>query len=360
MHAAVAKFFVVERHLFGAFASLLGDTGNGFTLFFALLNLLQHGFGHLRLLVQEVVEFFFDEVVDEFVDRRAVLIHQRASEFYFGLRFENRFHHFKANGSHHTRANVAIFEVFIEKLLDGAAHSFAESRLVSAALSGVLTVDKRIVFLAILVGVSDNHLYLVVLKMDRRVERVVAHIFLYEVAEAIARAIFLAVVDYGKSRVEERVVFNHNLHGVVAEREVAENGVVGFEANQSAVFGVVGSRSDAAFFHHLTACKRGVSRHAIAHRLHEATFAKGIGGFEAHAIHTHRTLVVLSIEFTAGVHGSGGTSHVLQRNAATIVANGHLIVVDCYLNGVAKTGSMFVDSIVEGLFEEDVDAVVAL
>ena len=133
------------------------------------------------------------------------------------MRFENRFHHFEANGSHHTRANVAIFEVFIEKLLDGAAHGFAESRLVSAALSGVLTVDKRIVFLAILVGVSDNHLYLVVLKMDRRVERVVAHIFLYEVAETIARAIFLAVVDYGKSRVEERVVFDHNLHGVVAE-----------------------------------------------------------------------------------------------------------------------------------------------
>ena len=71
-------------------------------------------------------------------------------------------------------------------------------------------------------------------------------------------------------------------------------------------------------------------------------------------------MLVLSIEFTAGVHGSGGTSHVLQRNAATIVANGHLIIVDCYLNGVAKTGSMFVDSIVEGLVEEDLDAVVAL
>ena len=85
VHAAVAEFFIVEGHLFGAFASLLGDAGDGFTLFFAILNLLQHGFGHLRLFVQEVVEFFFDEVVDEFVDCRPVIIHQRAAEFYLGL-----------------------------------------------------------------------------------------------------------------------------------------------------------------------------------------------------------------------------------------------------------------------------------
>ena len=73
----------------------------------------------------------------------------------------------------------------------------------STALCGVLTVDERIVFLAVLVGMSDNHLYLVAFKMNGSVERVVAHIFLYEVAEAIARAIFFAVVDYGQSCVEE-------------------------------------------------------------------------------------------------------------------------------------------------------------
>ena len=56
----------------------------------------------------------------------------------------------------------------------------------SAALGGVLTVDKRIVFLAILVGVGYNHLDVGACEMHYWVKRVVGHILAQKVDKTIA------------------------------------------------------------------------------------------------------------------------------------------------------------------------------
>ena len=142
MDAAVAQLLVIQRHLLGALASLLGNSGYRLTLFFAFLYLGKHRFGYQRLLVQEVVELALDEVVDEFIHRRAIFIHHRAAQLNLCLRLEDWLHHLDADCRHHARAYVAILEVLVEKLLDGARHSLAECTLVRAALRGVLTVDK--------------------------------------------------------------------------------------------------------------------------------------------------------------------------------------------------------------------------
>ena len=76
MHAAVAQFLVVETCLLGAFTRLLGHAGDGFALFLAFLNLVEHYLCRLRLDVQIVVELAFDEVADKFRNcQRAVGTH---------------------------------------------------------------------------------------------------------------------------------------------------------------------------------------------------------------------------------------------------------------------------------------------
>ena len=56
---------------FSPFAGQLGNSGDGFTLFLGVLYLLQHDFGHQRVLVEIVVHFRFDEITYVFVYGRA-------------------------------------------------------------------------------------------------------------------------------------------------------------------------------------------------------------------------------------------------------------------------------------------------
>ena len=66
--AAVAQLAVVQIGFLGTFAGQLGNAGNGFALFFALLNLLQDDVGNLQVLVEIVVYVFLDEITYELVD----------------------------------------------------------------------------------------------------------------------------------------------------------------------------------------------------------------------------------------------------------------------------------------------------
>ena len=166
MHLAVAQLAVVQSHFLGTLAGLLGHSGNCLALLLRLLNLAKHHFGNVWLAVQEVVKLLLYEVVDEFIYRRSAFPHHRASELYLRLRLEDWFYHLYADGRHYAVANVGILKILCKELLDSARKSLAECRLVSSALGGVLTVDKRVELLAILCRVCDYQLYVLVLEVD--------------------------------------------------------------------------------------------------------------------------------------------------------------------------------------------------
>ena len=186
VHTAVAQFAVMERHFLGTLTSGFRDAGNGFTLFLACQNLLQHDFGGGGIFVEIVVKFLFHEVVDKLVDCRTVFPHHTTAEFDFGLRLKHRLLHLDADGGNHTVANVAVFEVFAVKLLDGARHRLAERSLVRTTLCGVLAVDKRIKFFAHLCRVRYHDFDVFATEVHYWVKRVVGHVFLQQVAEAVA------------------------------------------------------------------------------------------------------------------------------------------------------------------------------
>ena len=152
MHAAVAQLAVVEIHFLGALAGQFCHSGHGLALAFAVLNLLEHHLGGLEILVEEVIELLLEEVAYEFGDCGSFGTHIAAAEFGFCLRFEHRLLHLYRYGCNHAVADVGVFEVLTEILLDGARNALFERCEVRATLGGVLPVDKRVVFLAILVG----------------------------------------------------------------------------------------------------------------------------------------------------------------------------------------------------------------
>ena len=119
----------------------------------------------------------------------------RRTEFDFRLTLEHRFLDVDGDGGHKTVANIAVF-VFPEKFLDGAGDVLLEGRLMGTALNRVLTVDERIIFLAVLVGVGQRDFDVLALQVDDGVERVVGHSVFQQVFQAVARQDSPTVVHY--------------------------------------------------------------------------------------------------------------------------------------------------------------------
>ena len=103
------------------------------------------------------------------------------------------------------------------------------------ALCGMLSVDERIVFLAVLVGMGKGHLDIVTLQMDDGIQRVVGHAVFQQIFQSMTRENTTTIVHDGQTRVQIGVVAQHVLHNVVLELIVLEQRVVGFKVDVRAV-----------------------------------------------------------------------------------------------------------------------------
>ena len=156
--------------------------------------------------VQEVVYLKLDEVANILVDALAARRHLQRAELNLGLALKHRLFHVYGNGSHKAVAYVGELVVLAEELLYGARYVLLEGALVGAALCGVLSVDKRVILLAILVGMRKGYLYVLALDMYDGVKRVGGHGVGKEVGKTIARQDAMTVVHDGKTRVEVGIV----------------------------------------------------------------------------------------------------------------------------------------------------------
>ena len=175
MDTAIAKFTVMQVRLLGTLASQFGHTGHGLSFPFRRSNLLEHGVGNLRILVQEIVHLLFDEITHIFIHRHSVRTHGQRTEFDLGLTFKHRFLHIDGNGRHDAVSDIPILEVLVIKLLDGLGNMLLESTLMSATLRRMLSVHERIVLLAILIGMREGYLYVLTLHVDDGIHGVSGH-----------------------------------------------------------------------------------------------------------------------------------------------------------------------------------------
>ena len=200
VHLAVAEFGVIEQVLFRSFACGFSYAGNGFALAFRVLNLLEHDFRHLRVLVQVVVELQANKVVDELVDGDAACrAHIFRAEFDFRLALEHGFFDIDGNSAYYAVADVGEFLILAVELLDRSADSLAEGSLVCTALYGVLTVDERVILLTCLVGVCEGDLYIFAYDVNDRIEWIDCHCFGQQVEQTVLGEELSPVVVQGQA-----------------------------------------------------------------------------------------------------------------------------------------------------------------
>ena len=135
--------------------------------------------------VEVVIHFLFDEITHILGDTHSIRRHRGRTEFDFRLTLEDRFFYIDRDSSHHTCTNVTRL-VFSEELLDGSCDMFFEGTLVCTTLYGMLTIDKRIVFLTILVCMGEGNLDILALQVDDRVECIVRHTVFQQVFQSVS------------------------------------------------------------------------------------------------------------------------------------------------------------------------------
>ena len=176
MDSAVTKLPIVEVGLLGSLTGQLRHTRHSLALTLALLDLgLQNVRTVLLVDMEVVVYILFDKVADIFIDGFRSGCHDGRTEFDLRLTFEDGLLHIDSNGCNKTITDVRIL-IFAKMLFDRASNMLLESRLVCAALRGVLAVDKGVVLLTVLVGVGKRDLDILSLHVDDRIKGLACHI----------------------------------------------------------------------------------------------------------------------------------------------------------------------------------------
>ena len=359
---AVAQLAVVERDLLGRLAGLLLDARDGLALLLVLDDLLLEHLRRLGMLVQVVVEVLAQELHDEVADRGARLRHLLRAELRLGLRLEDRARHADRDGADERRADVGRVVVLVVELADGLGDGFAEGRLVRAALRRVLSVDERVAALAVARAVGDHHLDVGSRQVDGRIERLLGHVLVQQVEQSVLRGVGLAVQTDRQPAVQVGVVAHQLLDILQMVGIGAEDLLVDAEADLRAVLLREARLPAVALLESLLEVDRvGL---AVAHRAGREAARKVVHGLDAHAVQTHRLLegrvVLVIVVFAARVHHAHRRRERVERNAAPVIAHGHLAVRDRDVDLVAEAVHVFVDRVVDHLLDEDIDAVVGL
>ena len=357
--AAVAQLAVVHVDFLGTLTGYLRDAGYLLAFLLGAQYLVEHDVGRLGRLMEEVVHFGLDEVADELVEARAsVGRHRGRAELHLCLALEDGLLYVDGDGGNQSVADVGELHVLVVKLLDGSGDVFLEGALVRATLRGVLSVDKGVVLLAVLVGMGEGYLDVVGLQVHDGIEGRGRHPVVEQVDESVSREDAPPVVHDGKPCVEVCVVAEHRLHDLGAEGEVHEDGVVGGEGDPCAV--LVGRAAGGVLLQ-----LSSLERHRADLSLAEAACLEGgaerVDGLGADAIQADALLEGLAVVLASCVEHADSLDELALRDAAPIVAHGDVpVVVDVYLDALAGIHLEFVDAVVDDLFQEDVDAVVAL
>ena len=138
------------------------------------------------MLMQVIIEVVLDEIANELRHRRAFRSHILRTQFRLGLALEDRLLHLDTDGRYNAGTNVRILEILVVVFLDHTAYRLLESRQMGTSLRGVLSVHERIILLAILVAVGNDHLDVISLQMNDWIQRIGSHVLIQQIDQAIA------------------------------------------------------------------------------------------------------------------------------------------------------------------------------
>ena len=185
MDTTVAQLTVMEVGLLGSLTGQFGHAGNRLTVALALLDLILQHLGHIAVDMQIVVYALFDEVAHIFINTDTLRRHGGRAQLDLRLTLKDGFLDIDGDGGYDTRSDITIL-IFIIELLDGSGDVLLEGALMGAALNGMLTIDERVILLAILVGMGKGYLDVLALQVDDGIEGIAGHAVLQQVFETVS------------------------------------------------------------------------------------------------------------------------------------------------------------------------------
>ena len=233
MNTAVAQLTVVQIRFLGTLTSQFCYTSNSLAVAFVLQHFLLNHLSHIQVFVQIVIDLCLDEIADKLIDAdTAIRFHCERTEFDFCLTLKLWFLNVDSDSSYDTVADIHVFIVLVEKLLDGTCNMLFECTLMGSSLNGMLSVDKRMVFFAILlIGMCERNLNIFASQVNNVVERLRVHRVFQQVFQSVAADDAAVVIVDFQSCVQVGIVAEHGFNKLRLEFIVQEEGSIGFEIN---------------------------------------------------------------------------------------------------------------------------------
>ena len=230
-----------------------------------------------------------------------------------------------------------------------------EGTLMGTALRRMLTIDEGMVFLTVLVGMSEGNLNILTLEMDNRIESVIGHTVIQQVLESMTGENAPVIIHNGKTCIQIGIVTEHILHDIILKLIVEEECVVGFEEDEGSIF-ILGILRDVTG--HLTFLKGSLTDLSVAIAAYFEMGTQGIDGLHTHTVETHRLLESLGVVLTTSVQYGYSLNHLSLRDASAIVADRDAqIVLDGHLETVASLHLEFVDRVIDHLLQQHIDTI---
>ena len=357
MYLAVAQFLVVQAHFLGRLAGLLLDARDRLALLLVLDDLLLENLRRLGVLVQVVVEVLRQKVAHERIDRHPRLDLAR-SELGLLLVLEHRIGNLDRDGRHDRRTDVRRVVVLVVELLDGLGDRRAQRHLVRTSVDGVLSVDERVVALAVARAVGDDHLDVVAREVDRGIERLLGQVVVHQVQQAVPRHVALAVEVERKPQVQVAVIADLLLDVFEVVGVFAENLLIDAVRNERTVLFVNAALPLVADLQPLGEGHR--AGFAVAHRTGREFARKHVHCLDAHAVHADRLFEGVASVLAARVHLPDGHRERFEGNAAAVVAHRDHLVGDRDVDLLARAHDELVDRVVNDLLDKHVERLVGL
>ena len=102
-------------------------------------------------------------------------------------------------------------------------------------LRRVLTIDKRIVLFAILVGMGESNLNILTLQMDNGIERIIGHAVFQQILQSVTGEDATTIIHDGQPDIQIGIVAEHVLHDFIMELIIMEHFRVWFKIDIGAI-----------------------------------------------------------------------------------------------------------------------------
>ena len=316
--------------------------------------------------MQVVIHFGFYKIAYIFIHRRSGGLsflrdsgpHVVAPKLGFSLTLEHRFFHVDGYSRHQSVTNICEIEILVEELLNSARQMLLQRTLVRTALGRMLTVDKRIILLAILVGMRKGYLNVLTLQMHNVVQPLAGHVVFQQILQTVTRQDALTIIYKGKPRVQIGVIAQQVFHKLRLEGVAHEQRIIGLEKDVSTCLFRRFLRHIADQYPTFKDCGAHMS---VTIATHLKTTAQRIDRFDAHAVQAHAFLESLRVILTTGVQFADRLDKFALRNAAPIIAHTDPeIVLDVDLNLLARSHLELVDAVIQRFLQQHINTVIAL